>query len=245
MTTRYYCVIIPISIQYYIMKHPVLNAEPRKVLGKKVKKLRREGIIPANVYGKGLSSISIQVSLPEFQTVHKEVGETGLVSLKVEGKSLPVLVKNLQINYTSNTLLHVDFYKVNLKEKVKAMVPVEIVGEAKAVTEKIGDLIHAISEIEVEALPDRIPESVQVNVEGLAEIGDGVNVGDLKLEEGIEVLTDPGITVVKIAELAKEEPVETPEEEGTEEGESAGEVKPTEGSEDKKETETAETPQEK
>lgn len=205
------------------MKHPVLNAEARTVLGKKVKKLRREGLLPANVYGKGLSSKSLQVKIADFQTVFKQVGETGLVELKADGQTHPVLIKNLQMDYSTNTPLHADFYQVNLKEKVKTMVPVELVGEAKAVTEKIGVMLQTLSEVEVEALPDRIPEHIEADVEALAEIGAGITVGELKIEEGVVILTDAGVTIARIAELAKEEPVEVVKEEPVE-----GEA-PTEG----------------
>lgn len=193
------------------MKRPVLNAEARTILGKKVKKLRREGLIPANVYGKGLASKALQVKLSDFQAVYKQVGETGLVELKADGKNHPVLIKNLQMDFTTETPLHADFYEVNLKEKVKAMVPVKLIGEAKAVAEKIGVLLQTISEVEIEALPDRIPEHIEVNVEPLVKLGDGVNVGDLKIGEGVAILTDPGITIARIAELAKEEVVVVPE----------------------------------
>lgn len=189
------------------MKYPLLNGDVRKLLGKKVKQLRRDGLIPANVYGKGLASQAIQVKLPDFQVIFKQVGETGLVELKVDGKSHPVLVKNLQMNYLTETPLHVDFYEVNLKEKVKTMVPVVLVGEAKAVVEKIGVLLQTLSQVEVEALPDRIPENIQANVEKLDQIGSGITVADLKVEEGIAILTDPGVTIARIAEPAKEEVV--------------------------------------
>lgn len=195
------------------MKHPVLTAEARTVLGKKVKHLRRDGLLPTNVYGKGLASKALQVKLSDFQAVFKQVGETGLVELKVDGQTHPVLIKNLQMDYFTETALHADFYEVNLKEKVKAMVPVELVGQSKAVQEKLGVLLQTISEIEIEALPDRIPEHIKVNVEPLVKLGDGITVGDLKAEEGVAILTDAGITIARIAELAKEEVVvvaETP-----------------------------------
>ena len=204
------------------MKHPVLIAEERKLLGKKVKQLRREGLMPANVYGKGLASVALQVKLSDFQVVFKEVGATGLVQLKIGNEKRPVLVKNIQMDYSTSLPLHADFYQVNLKEKVKAMVPVELTGEASAVKEKIGVLLQTISEVEVEALPDRIPEHIEVNIEALGEIGAGITVGDLKVEEGVEVLTDAGVTIVRIAEPAKEEPVEVPAEAGAEGQSEAG-----------------------
>lgn len=194
------------------MKHPVLNAETRTILGKKVKQLRKLGLLPANVYGKGLSSKSLQVKISDFQDIFKQVGETGLIELNVDKKTHPVLIKSVQIDYIKNNPIHADFYQVNLKEKVKAMVPIELTGEAKAVTEKIGILLQTLSEVEIEALPEKIPDHIKVNVEHLAEIGAGITTGELKIEEGVILLTDQDITIAKIAEPAKEEPVEAVEE---------------------------------
>ena len=210
------------------MKRPSLKAEERTVLGKKVKKLRREGLLPGNVYGKGLPSYSLQVKLPEFEAIYKEVGETSLVDLSYNSKTKPVLIKNLQKNYTTNTLLHVDFYQVNLKEKVKATIQVVLTGEAKAVTEKVGVLLQNQTDVEVEALPDSLPENIEISVEALAEVGDQVTVGDLKAPEGVEILTDPAQTVAKISEPKVEEP--EPEEAAEGEGE-AGEGEKAEGGE--------------
>lgn len=221
------------------MKHPQLKAELRTTLGKKVKKLRREGILPANVYGKGLQSKAIQVELADFQKVYKEAGDTGLIDLTVDGKTKPVLVKSMHKNFALNVPLHVDLYQVNLKVAVKAVVPVVLVGEAQAVTEKVGLLLQNLNEVEVEALPDKLPENVEVNVEQLAAIGDQVTVADLKVAEGVTVLTDPSQTIARVNELTVAEPEEAPEGEEGEAGETT-EGEPTEantegGSEENKE----------
>ncbi|MBI2442865.1 MAG: 50S ribosomal protein L25 [Candidatus Levybacteria bacterium] len=230
-----------------------LQAEKRTVLGKAVKKLRRTGFLPANVYGKGLESTAIQVNAKEFNTVYKEAGETGLVDLKVDGEVRPVLIKNLQLEYPLRIPLHVDFYQVNLKEKVKTMVPIELLGEAKAVTEKVGTMIQPLSEIEVEALPTDLPEKIEVNVEPLAALDEQITVADLKIPAGITVLTDPGQVIVKIAELAAPEPEPVVEEaaegaaeggeaaegEAGETGKAEGESEKTEGKEEKTEEKSA------
>jgi large subunit ribosomal protein L25 len=223
------------------MKHPQLKAEERSVLGKKVKKLRREGFIPGNFYGKGLNSHALHVKLSDFENVYKETGETGLVDLAYDGKTKPVLIKNLQMNYATRTLLHVDFYQVNLKEKVKTTVPVVLTGEAKAVTDKIGLVLQTFSDVEIEALPDKLPENIEVSVENLAEIGEQITVADLKAPEDVTILTDPAQTVAKVVEPVVEEPEpeEVAESEEGAEGEAAegeggekaeGEEAPAEGS---------------
>ncbi len=198
------------------MKHPLLVAEKRTVLGKEVKKLRRTGLVPANVYGKHLESTAIQVKDKEFDKVFKEVGETGLIDLEIDGSAKPVLVKNLQMNYQFDTPLHVDFYQVNLKEKVKTMVPLVLVGESPAVTDEIGTLLQTLSEVEVEALPDKLPEHIEVPIEHLAAVDEHILVSDLKAPADVAILTDPSQTIVKIAEPVVEE---VPEEEVAAEGE--------------------------
>lgn len=192
------------------MKHPQLTVEQRTVLGKQVKKLRRAGIMPANIYGKNLSSLAIQVKTSDFQAVYKEVGETGLVDVIVNGETRPVLIKNLNMDFRTRSPLHADFYQVNLKEKVKTMVPLVIVGEAKAVTEKTGLLLQQLSEVEVEALPEALPEHIEVLVESLAAVDEQLTVADLKAPDGVTILTDEGQTVARIGELVVEE--EEPEE---------------------------------
>jgi len=189
------------------MKHTKLIAEKRTVLGKKVKKLRREGITPGNVYGKNIKSQAIQVNTKEFTDVYSEVGETGLVDLTLGEQIIPVLVQNVNKNFR-NLILHADFYQVNLKEKVKAAVPLEIVGEPKAVIDKVGLLMNILSEVEVEALPEELPDNIEVNVEHLANIDEQITVADLKVPADVEILTDKEQVVSKIGELITKEAAE-------------------------------------
>jgi large subunit ribosomal protein L25 len=213
------------------MKRLKLTAEPRQITGKKVKKLRREGLLPANVYGKDIKSQSLQLPLTDFMKVFEEAGETGVIDLTYGEKTVPVLIHNLHTDYR-NTPLHADFFKVNLKEKVTAMVPVEIVGEPKAVTDQIGLLMEITPEVEVEALPTELPEHIELNVEGLANIDDQVTVGDLTKPEGVEILTDPNLVVVKIGELVtKEAQEDAAAAEAAAEAASAEEGAPAEGTE--------------
>lgn len=216
------------------MKRFSLTAEKRKITGKQVKKLRREGILPANVYGKDIKSQSLQLPFSDFQKVFAEAGETGVVDLKIGSDTIPVLIHNLHTDYR-NLPLHADFFKVNLKEKVSAMVPVEITGEAKAVVDNLGLLEKITNEIEVEALPTDLPENVPVNIEHLALVGDQITVGDLKAPEGITILSDPTLIIVKIGELVSKEAQEQAEEEAA-----AAEAASTEGAEG----EAGETPSE-
>lgn len=210
------------------MKRVKLTVEKRKVLGKKVKKLRKDGILPCNIYGKDIKSIAVQVPFKDFEKVFKEAGETGLVDLEMGDTSKPVLIHNVQYDYLTRIPLHADFYQVNLKEKVKTMAPLIMVGEAKAVSEKVGIVLQPLSEVEVEALPEDLPENIEVNVEYLALINDQITVADLKLPKGVAVLTDPAQTVVKIAELVSKEAQEQAEAEKAA-AEAAKEEAPAEG----------------
>lgn len=187
------------------MKRESLKVEKREMLGKKVKKLRKSGILPANVYGKDMKSASVQVPLKDFMAVFNEVHETGLVDLTFGSETLPVLIHNLQINPVTRTPVHADFFKVNLKEKITAKIPLVAVGDPKAVTNKVGLLEQPMSEIEVEALPTDLPENIEVNVEALAAVDEQILISDLKAGVGVTILSDPGQVVFKIGELVTKE----------------------------------------
>jgi large subunit ribosomal protein L25 len=186
------------------MKRYALTAEPRKITGKQVKKLRREGILPANVYGKDIKSQSLQLPLVDFQKVFADAGETGVVDLTYGKTTIPVLIHNLFTDYR-NTPLHADFFKVNLKEKVTAMIPIELTGEAKAETDKIGLLEKITNEIEVEALPTDLPEKFELDVTPLANIDDQITVTMLHKPSGVEILSDENLVIAKIGELVSKE----------------------------------------
>lgn len=185
-------------------KHETLKVEKRTVLGKKVKKLRKDGFVPANIYGKDIKSQAVQVPQKDFEKVFKEAGETGLVDIHLGTDVIPVLIHNLQSDYHNN-ILHADFFKVNLKEKIKTEVPIEFIGEPKAVTDKVGLLMPIMSVVEIEALPEALPENIQVSVEHLAAIDEQITVSDLKAPEGVTILTDPAQVVVKVGELVSKE----------------------------------------
>lgn len=187
------------------MKKHELKVSKRTVLGKKVKKLRKEGIFPANIYGKELKSTAIQLPFKDFEKVFKEAGETGLVDVTVDGQVRPSLIHNVQYDPLSHTPLHADFYQVNLKEKVKTMVPIVTAGEPKAVSDKVGLLLQQLSEVEVEALPTDLPEKIEVDVSPLAAVDEQITVAELKIPTGVTLLSDPNQVVVKIGELVTKE----------------------------------------
>jgi|SRR5579871_3655149 len=221
------------------MKRHVLKVTKREVFGKKLKALRREGILPGNIYGKGVTSLAVQVPTKEFLDLYKEVGATGLIDVEVGGETRPVLIHDVHVDHVNHVPLHADFFQVNLKEKVRTMVPVVIVGTPKAIEDKLGELLQTLNEVEVEALPADLPEKFEVDVTHLAAVDEQIAITDLKKPNGVEILNEPTTVVAKIAAIV-EEPEPTPAEETAEgaEGEAATEGE-TEASSDKKE-ETAE-----
>ncbi len=186
------------------MNREKLNAQKRKLTGKKVKTLRTGGILPANIYGKKIKSESLQVNIKEFLKVYKKSGATTLVDLLIETdkEARPVLIHKVQKHPVSGVLVHADFYQVDLKEKIKALIPVMAIGEAKAVSDKKGVLLHVLSEIEIEALPTDLPEHIEVQIESLTEVDQAVCVKDLNLDRNkVTVLTEGAEIVFKIGPL--------------------------------------------
>jgi large subunit ribosomal protein L25 len=230
------------------MQHPKLTAEIREKLGKKVNQLRAEGKMPANVYGKHIDSRAVQVSYADFLPMYKELGETGIIDLVVGGQAVPVLIKNPQVNYKSSTPFHVDFFQVNLKEKIKTFVPVKLVGEPLAVTEKLGLLMQVLNEIEIEALPEALPEAIEADTTTLAEVGEMLEVSDLTAPEGVTIVTEGDQVVAQISDLVQvekePEPVAAEPVEGEEGAVAEGET-PAEGEAATEEGTPEEAPKEK
>lgn len=188
------------------MEKHKLTAEKRKVTGRKVKALRKQGILPANIYGKDIKSLAVQIPVKDFLRVYEQAGVTGIIELSVgDGESHPVLVHNLQLHPVGGHPLHVDFHRVSLTEKVKATVPVVTIGESPAISQKLGVLLTPVGELEVEALPADLPEKIEVETKELAAVGQEIKVKDLKISDKITVFADPELVVAKIGELLTEE----------------------------------------
>lgn len=187
-----------------------LSAQKREVFGRKVKRLRREGILPANVSGKHIKSFSVQVKADEFNKVFENAGETGVVGLEVAGEVHPILIHEVYRDPVYGRPLHADLLEVNLAEKVVATVPLEIVGESPVVQAEEGVLVQQMHEVEVEALPTNLPEKIEVDISGLMAVDDAVKIGDIKVDRStVEIKEeDPERIVVSIAAPTKEEIVE-------------------------------------
>ena len=202
-------------------KH-TLTAQKREVVGRKVKTLRAQGLLPANIYGKKVKSQSISVGLKDFEDIFKKAGETSLVTLVLKnGKSeeRAVLISNVQKDPISETPIHIDFRQVDLKEKVTAEVPVELKGESPAEKTSVGTVVQYIDEIEVEALPGDLPEKFVVDVSSLAEVDQAFFVKDLEIDKAkVTLRVAPEEIVVKVEPPQKEEEVTPPAAEALVEG---------------------------
>lgn len=196
------------------MDKQVLTGQKRTVSGRKVKNLRKEGILPANIFGKKIKSEAVQFSLKDFEKTYKEVGETGLLTLVIEGGKTKdekaVLVSNVQIDPMTDTPTHVDFRQVDLKEKVTANVAVEMEGEAPAEKAGIGTAVLYVNEIEVEALPADLPEKFTVDVSSLAEVDQAIYVKDLSVDRAKVTLNAEADTIVVKVEPPQKEEVAPP-----------------------------------
>ncbi|HET7521877.1 MAG TPA: 50S ribosomal protein L25/general stress protein Ctc [Bacillales bacterium] len=175
-----------------------------------IRKIRKEGNVPAVVYGNGVKSTAIYFNHSDFIKVIREAGRNGVITLKVEKDDYPVMLHDLQYDNLKDEIVHADFFKVDMSSKVDVEVAVHLVGNAAG--EKEGGVVQqSLYELNVRALPAEIPDSIEVNVEEL-NIGDSLQVGDVKANAAYEVLNDPEATIVSVTP-PEQEPVEEEESE--------------------------------
>jgi len=205
------------------MKQIELRATSRETLGKKVRFLRRQGIIPLHLFGHSVESIALQCDEAQLKRVLAQAGKTRLISLKLDKGKKPrnVVVREVQRDMRTDGLLHVDLYQIKMTEKIKVAVPVVTVGEAPALKSKENILLQELNSLSVECLPDEIPASVKVDLSSLAERAQVIRVEDVILNKDITVLNAPELVVIRISsrtrreeveEVVAEEAVEAPEE---------------------------------
>lgn len=217
------------------MEQIELKVTKREVLGKKVSFLRRQGITPLHLFGHGIESVALQCDTTRLQRVLAEAGQTRLISLLLDGEKRPrtVMVREVQREPRTGASLHVDFYQVQMAERVKVAVPLVLVGESPALKLKENMLVHELNTLTVECLPAKIPASVAVDLSSLTEAEQALRVKDIKLDKEVIILNDPEHIVVKIGlrhvEKVKEPVVAKAAEEVAEAAEAAG--LPEEGSE--------------
>jgi len=184
----------------------ILDVTPRIMFGKKLKQLRRENVIPANIFGSGFVSKSISVAIPEFLRTYKKVKETGIVYLQLEKDEIPTLIKSIQKHPVNSQILHVDFRKVDLTVKITTEVPIRLTGTSEAVTQKGGVLLTLSERLLVEALPQDIPQNIEVDISILKEIGQEIKVKDFKVSQKY-IIKDEGEKTIVSVTAHKEESV--------------------------------------
>jgi large subunit ribosomal protein L25 len=189
----------------------VLRAEPRAARGKKVRFLRREGLVPASLYGPGVESAALQLPARELDHALRQMTGTTLASLEVVGApTRQILVREVQRHPVSERTLHVDFFAMPMDVAIRADVPIQVVGEAPAVTVLGGTLVRSAETVQVEALPTDLPQRFEVDLSPLAEFHHAIHASDLELPPGVTLLTPPETALVTVlparieAELAAE-----------------------------------------
>ncbi|HEX2625476.1 MAG TPA: 50S ribosomal protein L25 [Candidatus Limnocylindrales bacterium] len=224
---------------------PKLAATSRDVTGKKVSYLRRDGKLPAVVYGRGLDSDNVTVDAHEFELLRRHAGPNTLIDLSVDGKkSTPILVHDVQLHRVTRQPLHADLYVVRMTDELTVDVALVAEGESEAIENAGGTLMRAIEHVRVRALPDHLPQSIHYSIESLKTFDDAIHVRDLEIPADATLLTDLEEVVAKVLPPRVEEEVTpTAEAEGEgaegegaegeggagEGGESAGDSEPSEG----------------
>lgn len=192
------------------MENVVIKASKRDVYGKKVGQLRREGKLPGVIYGHHMEPISIVMDAREACRSMVGLTPSSIVTIDVDGEKHSALIRERQRNYLKNTFIHIDFQAVAADEKIRARIEVVLEGNAPAVKNFNGIVLHEKESIEVEALPAHLPERFIVNIDGLEKIGDMIRISDIAISDDITVFDDANDVIVSIAGM-KEEVEETEE----------------------------------
>lgn len=195
------------------MDKNVLNVKRRSVIGKKVKVMRREGRIPAVVYGSGIEPIALEANTREATRLLSRISGSTLLELDIEGKKHSVLVRDIQVDVITRVILHIDFIKVAMDMLIKTAVPIVLVGESGAVANFGAIVVPGISTIEVEALPADLPEKVEVDLVALETLDNNLTVADVDMGEKVTVLSEPDeiIASVVVPRMIEEEEEEVEE----------------------------------
>lgn len=186
-----------------------LKAEPRQMVGKKVGRLRRAGIMPATVYGHNIEPQNIQVNAHAFRMTFRKAGPTQLIDLEIEGQApRAVLVRQTSIDPKRNALLHVEFFQANLREKITTHVPLHFVGDSPAVRDG-GIFLPIVDHIDITSFPQDVPAGgIEVDISQIAEINGVIHVGDIPLASDIELVTPVDEVACKVNPPTAEEVVE-------------------------------------
>jgi large subunit ribosomal protein L25 len=225
------------------MARKEIPVETRQVLGKKVAQLRRSGILPGNVFGSGIESVAVQAPTEAIEKTLKTLAANEVIDLKIGGESStrPVVIQKVQRHPLTSGLVHLDFYQVSLRQKMRADVPLVVVGKSEGVDTYNGVLVQALEVLHVEALPLDLPSRIEVDITPLANLEDTLHVSDLPIPGNVTVLTDAEVVVVKVASprVSAEEEEEGVEAAEAPEAAAEGEESPSAGGEGESEGDEA------
>lgn len=188
-----------------------LKTQARSILGKKVKTLRKEGFIPAELYGKGIENKHLSVGSRDFMKIFKEAGENTVVTLTVDDKEkFPVIISNVHFDHLKNEVATVDFHKINMDEKIEAEIPVELTGEAPAVKKGL-IVVKVMNEIKVSATPAHLPHKFEIDIGNLADEGNAIHIKDLNIGKEVKVMAPENSVIVIVNKMKEETPPPAPE----------------------------------
>lgn len=184
----------------------IINVQKREVIGKQVKQLRRQGILPGVVYGHKVDSYPVQMDTHSTYLLLRKITPTTLITLDLDGKKTKVMIRERKFDVVTGDLLHLDFLAVSMTEKMRASVAIELVGDAPVLDEVPGSLLnHMLESLEIEGLPADLPERIQVDVSSLVSAEDSITVADLKLGDKIEIHTPAEEVIVSVSFVAAAE----------------------------------------
>lgn len=190
---------------------PTLKAEKREITGKKVRNIRKQGKLPAVLYGAGEKGILLEISEKDFDKVFRQAGESTLLELEIGPDKKNVLIHEVAFDPVEDRPLHVDFLQVRLDKPIRAKVQLTFEGEPLAVKNLGGILVKVAHELEAEALPRDLPHEIKVDISGLQNLGDRLMVKDLKLPRGVKVHAPPEEILILVEAPKSEEEVKAEE----------------------------------
>lgn len=190
-----------------------LRVSPREVMGKATKRLRKAGIIPANISGHKESSQAVQVEALAFEALRRAHAATSIITLRLpgRGRAQTVLVRRVQRDPRSGKILHIDFSRVSLTERITMKVPLHFVGEAPGVKDEGGVLLHLLDALEVECTASDIVDYIEVDISSLTEIDSILHAADVRLPASYTLITDPNEGIAKVAATRAEKAEEAEE----------------------------------
>jgi large subunit ribosomal protein L25 len=182
-----------------------LTVARREVMGKKTKQLRKAGMIPANVFGHKETPVAIQIDAVEFERVRRAHGTRNIIALRLPDLGVQTaLIRHVQHDPVSGKILHIDFFRVYMNERIEVRVPLRFVGEAPGVRVEGGVLLRLLETLEIECLASDIPDALDVDITTMANIDDILHAKDISLPEGFTLVTDPEEPIAKIEETRAE-----------------------------------------